>query len=472
MRRFLPLGYGFVGGANDLGAWYDFGLLRTFILALAVLSVGDGETLTLSSAVEQAMRNYPSLRVSEENVRAAAAGVTLARTAYLPRVDAVAQVNRATRNNVFGLLLPQSVIPSISGPVIGSNNFGTVWGSALGVLVSWEPFDFGMRKAAVDAAESARAQTEASRKRTRFEIASVTADSFLTLAAAEQTVRAAQAGVTRAEALRKVTSSLVLAELRPGADQSRAEAELVAARTQVIQAQQAVAVARASLAQFTGGEPQLALGALLGPAPVPVAFQTETNPIVGEQSAAIEQVRARLHLLERSYFPKFQLQGSAYARGSGAELNGGRLGLFNGLGPNTQNYAAGLTVTFPASDLPAIRAKEAAEAAHMRAEAARKDQLLNDLRAQWNRAVAMVEGARQVALNTPLQVAAAKVAVDQATARYQAGLGAIGELAEAQRLLAQAEIDDSLARLAVWRGLLSVAIAAGDLEPFLAEASH
>ena len=130
------------------------------------------------------MRNYASLRISEENVRAAAAGVQLARTAYLPKVDALAQVNRATRNNVFGLLLPQSVIPSISGPVLGSNNFGTVWGSALGVLVTWEPFDFGMRRAAVDSASAARLQAEASRKRTRFEIASVTADSFLTLAAA------------------------------------------------------------------------------------------------------------------------------------------------------------------------------------------------------------------------------------------------------------------------------------------------
>src|ERR1035441_5733708 len=80
----------------------------------------------------------PSIRVSQEQINAAAAGIQLARTAYLPRVDAMAQVNRATRNNVFGLLMPQvpqSVIPSISGPVIGTNNFGSAWGSAVRVLV-------------------------------------------------------------------------------------------------------------------------------------------------------------------------------------------------------------------------------------------------------------------------------------------------------------------------------------------------
>ena len=70
------------------------------------------------------------------------------------------------------------------------------------------------------------------------------------------------------------------------------------------------------------------------------------------------------------------------------------------------------------------------------------------------------------------QVAAARAANEQATARYRSGLGNIDEVAEAQRLLAQAEIDDALARLGVWRALLGIATAAGDLQPFLAEAAQ
>src|ERR1017187_4569067 len=64
--------------------------------------------LTVGQAVERALKNYPSVRVSQEQINAAAAGIRLARTAYLPHADALAQVNRATRNNVYGLLLPQS----------------------------------------------------------------------------------------------------------------------------------------------------------------------------------------------------------------------------------------------------------------------------------------------------------------------------------------------------------------------------
>jgi outer membrane protein TolC len=129
------------------------------------------------------------------------------------------------------------------------------------------------------------------------------------------------------------------------------------------------------------------------------------------------------------------------------------------------------SVTFPILDFPAIQAREAAQSALVRAEVARYRQIAVDLAADWNRAVAALEGARQVAANTPVQVAAARAASAQASARYRSGLGAIDEVAEAQRLLTQAEIDDALARLSVWRALLAISTAIGDVRPFLAEVS-
>src|SRR5579864_7965549 len=134
------------------------------VCSFTMLAAGgalSAQPLTIHQAVESALRNYPSIQVSQEQISAAAAGIQLARTSYLPRVDLLAQANRATRNNVFGLLLPQSVLSSMSGPVIGSNNFGTAWGSAVGALVSWEPFDFGLRQASLSVAEAARSQSEA-----------------------------------------------------------------------------------------------------------------------------------------------------------------------------------------------------------------------------------------------------------------------------------------------------------------------
>ncbi len=457
--------------------------LRAATVVLALLAVARAgfaqqstppATLTLRQAVDSSLKNYPSIRISQEQMSAAAAAIRLARTAYLPKVDALAQFNRATRNNVFGMLLPQNVIPSMSGPVIGSNNFGTVLGSAVGGLVTWEPFDFGLRSANVAVADAARAQSQAAVKRTQYEVAVATVDAYLTVVAALQTVRAAQAGVERAEVILKTITAEVNAELRPGADRSRAEAELAAARTQLIQGQQAVDVSSATLAQFVGGDPSqtTVIAGNLDQLPseqAPAALNVGANPSVVEQEAVVEQARAQLRALERTYFPRFYLQGAAYARGTGAETDGDRLGGLNGLAPNYQNYALGFSVTFPILDLPALHAREAAQSATIRSQTARSEQIAIDLKAQWNRAVATLNAARRIAANTPVQVSAARIATQQATARYQAGLGNIDEVAEAQRLLTQAEIDDVLARLTVWRGLLGIATAAGDIEPFVAE---
>jgi outer membrane protein len=60
------------------------------------------------------------------------------------------QENRASVNNIFGTTLPQAIIPSITGPVLGTKSFTSTFGTSTGALFSWEPFDFGYRKANVE----------------------------------------------------------------------------------------------------------------------------------------------------------------------------------------------------------------------------------------------------------------------------------------------------------------------------------
>ena len=118
------------------------------LLSFAVMSPtllaqqSTGRALTIDEAVRRALDRYPSVRVSSATLNAAAAGIRIARTAYLPKLDAIAGVNRATRNNVFGLLFPSQIIAPISGPVLGTNDLDSAWGSTVGLLVSWQPFDF------------------------------------------------------------------------------------------------------------------------------------------------------------------------------------------------------------------------------------------------------------------------------------------------------------------------------------------
>src|SRR5205814_8330668 len=97
------------------------------------------QVFTLEQALQYANDHYPSVRAAVEQVNASTAGVSVARSAYLPRLDSMWQSNRATANNIFGQVLPQSVTPAMTGPVLTSTSSQSVWGSATGALLTWEP---------------------------------------------------------------------------------------------------------------------------------------------------------------------------------------------------------------------------------------------------------------------------------------------------------------------------------------------
>jgi hypothetical protein len=102
-----------------------------------------------------------------------------------------------------------------------------------------------------------------------------------------------------------------------------------------------------------------------------------------------------------------------------------------------------------------------------RTEGARYEESVLAVTAQQRTADAMVDAARAIAQNTPIQLAAAQQSEAQARARYDAGLAGIVEVAEAQNLLAGAEYLNGVARVDVWRSLLTRAVAQGDLTPFI-----
>jgi outer membrane protein len=446
-------------------------LAQSLVPATAAVS----PDLTIVQVVQDAEQNYPAIHVSEEDLNAAVANIQLARTAYLPRLDGIVQINRATRNNVFGTLFLQNTLPSMSGPVIGTNNAGSVWGSATGLLINWQPFDFGLRNAKVEAAAAARDRANASVQRSQLEVSSAAADAFLTVLAARQTQNSAQVAVDNWEILRKSIHALTAAELRPGADESRIEAEKAAANTQLALATEAVEMGEATLAKFLSKPDDITKplnsARLLGNVPMEVeddgAFHPERTPAMREQHAVVSQSASELRATDRSWVPQFNLEAAGYGRGTGAETDGQRLGGANGLAPTVGNYAVGLNVTFGFLDFASIHAREASQAATLKAEESRETLVGRQLQEKFTQARAALRATRSVAKNTPIQVEAARTALAQATARYKAGLTSIDDVAQTQRLVVQAEMDDSIARLNVWRALLQLESVRGDLQPFL-----
>jgi outer membrane protein len=431
------------------------------------------QVFTLEQAIRYASDHYPTVRAALEQVNASEAGVGVARSAYLPRFDSFWQSNRATANNIFGQVFPQAALPSISGPVRPSASGQSVWGSATGALFSWEPFDFGLRRATIVGAEAAVTRARAGEALTRLDVQSAVGAAFLAILAAQRAVTAAQADFDRRDVLARTAQTLVTNQLRPGAEASRADAERAAAQTRLIQTQATFTLAQVTMARVlgvSGGNVRIDAGNLLEQVPSATvsAGATTAHPLAQIHQAAVDVARAQEDVLARTDLPRLYVQSSVFARGSGANPNGILDGGLSGLGLERANWAAGVQILFPnVFDFTSLRARRAAAAASGRAETALYDEALLTITSQQQAAAATVQAARAVAANTPVQLFAAQQTEAQARARYEAGLASIVEVADAQNLLVQAEFQNQLARVDVWRALLAEGVAQGNLTPFL-----
>lgn len=452
-------------------------LLGASLPAQENAQIGPPDPLTLEAAVGFAGRNVPAVRASAARASEAEVGIDLARTAYLPRADMRLGVNRATRNNVFGLIFPNSVIPGISGPVQEDSTFTSVFGTSAGVLFSYEPFDLGLRRANVRVAEADAERAEASREVTEYEVALSVVVSYLQAVASQSAVRAAEAGVERMQVFHEIVGALVASELRPGSDAARARAELARVRSDLIRAEQLRNTALATLAErlgLAGTAIEISPQGLLGEPPgvSPSGSSVDRHPFAAEQRAEVASREARLAAIRKEWRPRFEAQSAVYGRGTGATIDGAFLGGAHGLAPSQANWAAGFSMTFDLLEYRSTRARQRIESHRIARERAREAEVEQEIRGDVARAEIALDAARRIAVNTPIELQAAQELETQERARYRAGLATVADVADSQLLLRQAEVEHSLARIGVWRAMLALAAAQGSLDELVAVASR
>lgn len=432
------------------------------------------QSLTLVGAIELARRNYPSIRTSVLKSEAAREGIAQAKAAYIPRVDLMFDENYGTANNITGFLAPQTIVPNISGTVRDTNNYVPGFGFTTGALVSWEPFDFGLRKAQVNVARSSTIQAEAQISVTRLDVESRAADAFLSVLAAEQVVKAARAKVERFKVFLETVRVLSEKEIKSRTDAYLAEAELVRSKDELIAAEQNFKIAIASLIKWTGlpsDTIQTIAGSLIKEAPANnfTAADLRLHPSAIAQRATIDLVHAKKYALDRSYAPRFFLRVPVYARGSTFNPDLSK-DFSQGWYPTAFNYAISALVLFPASDIFQLRAQRRAEYKNELAERSRYEEVLLNLKEQDVRARAMTEATIKIAENAPVKLKAAQEAANSVRIRYRYQLASVNDVALDEQRLTQSEVDYATAQLQVWRALLASAVARGDMRPFIDQA--
>jgi outer membrane protein len=429
-------------------------------------------TVTIDQAIDYALQNYPAVRASLEELSAAHVQIGLARTAFLPQLSGVYQDSRATQNQVDGIWLPTSLNPAIEGPVQPSSG-QSFWASQAAALFSWEPVDFGLRSARVDRARSTEDKSRADLALTRLQVATAVGNYFLLTVASEQATAAAQANVERWRVFAQSTHTLVDNQLRPGADASRADAELARATVRLYQSQQAERTARATLAALMGAagrEIQTDSARLLDQAPsgsIPEIAASD-HPLARDQMAAVRQIQADERVLGHTDYPRLFLQAEALGRGSEVPNGSSIIGNWNGLAPARGDWITGISIVFPdVFGLKALSEQKQISKAEEQSQKAHYDQVIQDVTGQIQAERDQLKFAVLIASETPGELGAAQQSEAQSRARYDASLATLVEVADAENLLAQAEVDNAVARLNVWHALFTLANAQGDLQGFL-----
>src|SRR5206468_4068080 len=119
------------------------------------------------------------------------------------------------------------------------------------------------------------------------------------------------------------------------------------------------------------------------------ARDLKAHPAARAQSTAVDTVRARELVLDRSYFPRVMFQSAFAGRSSGAEIPG-QPSFKNDSWLAVPNWAVGLSVTFPAFEFFTVKALKQVELQNELAETARYDQTMQNLTTQASRARAVM----------------------------------------------------------------------------------
>jgi len=453
------------------------------LIALALLGVDRcfaaettpplGSPLTLSQAVTYALAHQPSLSAQRAIEQQAIARVESARAGYVQQMDVAELTNWAqAAHNPVGLYLPLPGFPAFEGPRTNGSFGSGAWNGGISAFVSEDIAALIRQMAVVDSALAKRTQQGAATDEQRLLVAFGAAQAFMNEISAVQTVRATHAGVMRDEAFVTSVKGLVGSGLRPGADLARAQAELAVARNLELQAEQTQQVAYAALAQALGEiempKVELSTSKLLetpaqnrlppGPSPY--------DPLLREASAGISSAEHLERAAKLEYLPRFNVIAGVFGRGSGFGFGGSPVSPGRGTLPNSFNFTAGVVFTIPIGQILAAHADVDMARANLKLAQSQRQETVLQLRTQFDSARAILDSAGRIAANTVIELDAARASQRQNIARYRAGLATAVDVATANQVLTQAQIDNSVANVNVWQAFLLVWRAAGNLDPF------
>jgi outer membrane protein len=397
--------------------------------------------------------------------------IQLAKNSLVPDLTVGYQANMATYNNITGMSYPGFLLP-ISGPPSVNNDLNFVPGTAAGALIKWSPITFGQRTAGIEKATAQFKQANAAYNEQLFKYQYNTVNVYLEAVYYKQLLKSLQAAIDRNNV--GLQQSLVLAKngLRQGIDTVQFQAAIAQAEIDQLQTERIYQQKLLELSRLTGTESDtgnIILTDSLFNTPVILPADTATGIIAHPYYQTLEAQKnstaAGLKEIQRSWVPQLDIWGNIYARGSGIDATG-RINKSGGFNLTRTNAGIGVQLSFPVLQYSKVNIKKRKYQLLLKADEAGLAQAQLDITEQSAIALQEYQQDMKIAVKSPVLLKAATDIYQGLKLSYEAGLIDYTRLAQAQYELLKAEVNDASARLQIWRSLLAIAIAKGNLNLF------
>jgi len=432
--------------------------------------------MTIAEALAYAHTHQPAIHAALSRIAERMAQATIPSGRWLPTIAVTAQLYGMTANNTTGSYLSTEFmdVPRIGGTASQSQSSASLSpypATLVGAGLVQEVFDFGrigaQRAAADDLVTVEKRRSEV----VRLDIDFGVEEAYFSVLAAKAIIVASDQAYERSRVHRDLAKRGVDAGLRSPIELTRAEADLARFDVGRIKARGGLALAQGVFAASIGAPdpaidtsedaPKLSDMPTMAQA---VQMVEGRDPLLAQAIAQLKASEQRTRAVGAELRPDLSLTATLTGRAGGAPPSSPSQPTPGGGGwlPDVPNWDAGLVLSWPLFDGTISARRDAAQAS----EQVRRDELdvTRELEVARVRQVYVQVGvARSALVALENAVTAAHANYDQADARFRAGIGNAVELADAEAVRTDAEIQRALGQfeLAQARASFGRAIAEG-----------
>lgn len=417
--------------------------------------------ITLPEALVYAHQHQPAIHEALSRVNARIAEAHIPTAQWQPQLGFSAQAYAMTANNSTGTFLQTDSldVPRIGGTKspssFSSANLAPYGATFVGIGIAQEVFDFGrigaQRAAADELVNVAKHSGDAQRLDIDFNVE----EAYFSVYAAKAIVSASDQAYDRSRVHRDLAKRGVESGLRPPIELTRAEADLARFDVGRVRARGGLAVAQNVLSasigapdpaiDVSGEAPQVADMPSLAEA---LSLAQARDPVLAQAIAGLRATEENTRAIGAELRPDLGLTGTLSGRAGGAPSNQNVTTAGNGWIPAVPNWDVGIIFSWPLFDGVINARRDASQAA----EQVRRDQIdaahLQEV-TNVRQAYVNVQVARAAVAALENEVVAARANYDQADARFRSGIGNAVELADAEAVRIDAEIQFAIGQFAV-----------------------